>query len=88
MSVYSQIQYPREARDKGEGGQVLISWTVDPEGRVRKIRLERDPGSGMGKEVLRVFKEMSKQVRWQPGQHNGQPVAVRLVAPITFRVEG
>jgi TonB family protein len=59
----------------------IVSFTIDTSGNVTDVRLEKDPGYGVGAEALRVMK---KSPRWQPATKNGLPVNYRQKQSITI----
>lgn len=62
---------------------VVISFTVDKEGKVSDLKAENDPGYGTKDEALRVIR---KATNWVPAQQNGRKVNYRHKQAITFRV--
>ena len=81
--ISSQIKYPAMARENNLQGQVIVRFVIDKNGKVTTPEIMRDPGMGMGDEVLRILKNMPD---WTPGRQNGRPVAVYFNLPVKFRL--
>ncbi|AWH86778.1 hypothetical protein HYN59_17405 [Flavobacterium album] len=59
---------------------VYVSFIIEKNGNMTNIKIERDPGYGIGKETLRVLKTI--KTKWNPGVQNGKPVRVNYPLPI------
>ena len=79
--VQSQLQYPKEAKDKGVQGRVIFSFVVEKDGSVSEFKVLNTPDKIFSAEVERVFKLTPK---WEPGKQNGKAVRVKFTVPITF----
>jgi protein TonB len=79
--VQSQLQYPKEAKDKGVQGRVIFSFVVEKDGSVSEFKVLNTPDKIFSAEVERVFKLTPK---WEPGKQNGKAVRVKYTVPITF----
>ena len=77
----SQLQYPKEAKDKGVQGRVIFSFVVEKDGSVSNFDALQAPDKILVEEVERVFKLTPK---WEPGKQNGNAVRVKFTVPITF----
>ncbi|MDQ7947472.1 MAG: energy transducer TonB, partial [Pedobacter sp.] len=75
------IKYPPMAQDQNIQGNVHVSFTVEKDGSLTDIRVERKLGYGTDEEAVRVLK-LAK--RWNPGMQNGKPVRVKYNIPIKF----
>ena len=73
------IAYPERA-DNGEG---QVSFVVEPDGRVTRPVMLRSISSPMDEAVLAAVLHLP---RFEPGCHNGQHVAVRLVVPVLVAI--
>lgn len=82
--VYSNINYPTEARKNGVEGMAVVSFIVDAKGWIHSPKIIRDPGAGTGQEALRVIEKMMSEVQWIPGTHRGEAVEVEFNLPIKF----
>lgn len=75
------LVYPEQAKENGVQGTVLVSFVVDENGMVQSPAILSDIGEGCGEAALDVLREMP---RWEPAQHHGHAVAVRLNMPVQF----
>ncbi len=83
--ISSNIKYPRDARKQGKQGEVLVEFVVSSDGTVKSesVRIVKSVFESIDKEVLRVMRLSPK---WTPGTRNGQPIDMRMVIPIFFRL--
>jgi TonB family protein len=87
--IYNQLEYPKEARDKGIEGTAIIRFTIKKDGSLsfdedlKKVIL-RDPGGGCGEEALSVLKKMPK---WNPAMMDGKPVSMQFTMPVKFKLK-
>lgn len=82
--IYKNILYPEEARSAGIQGTVIVSFVIDEKGNLQQPEIEKEPGAGLGAEVVRLLKEMPQ---WRPGQDKGKAVAVQMTLPIKYALE-
>jgi TonB family protein len=68
-------------RVRGDG-KVFVQFVVSPQGDVTSTRIIKGFDPVYDAEALRAVAALP---RWQPGFHNGRPVAVRFVVPVVFR---
>jgi len=62
--------------------KLLISFIIDANGRLQDIEVEKDPGYGLGKRALEIFK--SYKGKWQPATQCGRFVKSYKKEPVTF----
>jgi protein TonB len=62
-------------------GKVFISFTVEKDGSITDVKVDRKLGYGTDEEAVRVIKASK---RWNPGMQNGKPVRVKYNIPIQF----
>lgn len=79
--IGNKLNYPREARENGIQGRVVIQFVIDEKGRVTDAKVVKGIGYGCDEEALRVIRKMP---RWKPGTQRGKKVKVRYVIPIRF----
>ena len=79
------IRYPKEAEMAGMQGRVIGSFIVEKDGSLTGARIEKSVDKSLDAEALRIINEMPK---WTPGMQNGEPVRVKYLVPITFRISG
>jgi protein TonB len=74
-------QYPQAAQDAGLTGRLIINFTVERDGKVSNVRVERNLGFGTTEAALKM---MEKMPAWSPGIQNGRPVRVAYSLPIVL----
>ena len=77
------IKYPTKAAEANVQGSVFISFTVEKDGSLSNIKVDRKLGSGTDEEAVRVLK-LSK--RWNPGMDKGKAVRANYRIPIKFNL--
>jgi protein TonB len=82
--VKRHLRYPASARRQGIDGTVYVSFVVTGDGIVHKAKIVRGIHVDCDEEVIRVISMLNK---WKGGKQNGQPVNVRMVLPIVFRLQ-
>jgi protein TonB len=82
--VGKHLKYPAQARRMGIEGKVFVYFVVDKDGGLNDIKIARGIGAGCDEEVLRIINMSPK---WNPGKQRGVPVKVRMMMPITFRLQ-
>lgn len=75
------LQYPEEAFQAGEEGQVTVDFTIDKSGNVSNARVTKSVSTALDKEALRIIQSLP---RWKPGMQRGRPVEVHLSLPVDF----
>lgn len=78
------VKYPQEAVKKRIQGSVRIGFTVNPDGSIVNVKVERKVNPLLDNEALRVVKSMPK---WKPGYLEGKPVPVKMYVPVNFRLK-
>ncbi|MBO4757692.1 MAG: energy transducer TonB [Bacteroidales bacterium] len=77
-------RYPQKAKKAGVYGRVLVSFTIDEEGRMTDVKLVRSVHPLLDKEALRVIKSAPK--KWTAGTRNGKPFAFKYYMPVIFNL--
>jgi TonB family protein len=83
--IGTNINYPQEARTKGEQGKVFVHFIVKQDGSLDDIKVIKGVSPEIDAEALRVVKNHPQQ--WKAGEHNGVKVNQRIVMPITFSLK-
>lgn len=83
-SLYSQIEYPREAVRQGVEGRVFVQFVVDESGTPVDPVILRDIGAGCGEAAV----EAIKKIKFTPGKQNGTAVKVKFSLPVSFEIKG
>ena len=63
-SIRQSFRYPREAREQGIKGEVVVSFVVNEEGGVEDVVVDQSIGGGCDEEAMRVVRE----ARFTPGR--------------------
>ena len=86
--VYSNVQYPLEARQQGIDGTVVLTFVVEPDGTISGLHPVKDIGGGCAEEAMRVVGAMNRiGIRWVPGKNKGEVKRVQYNLPIRFKLE-
>lgn len=75
------IRYPKEARDAGIQGKVVISFMVETDGSLSDMKIERSVHATIDGEALKVMRLSPK---WIPAMKDGKPVRMQYSVPINF----
>lgn len=78
--IKENLKYPDEAFDSGLGGRVLLSFSINKEGKVLNI-LTKGPNEILENEVERVINLIP---RLEPAKINGVKVGVNYALPVNF----
>lgn len=76
--------YPQTAIDEGIQGRVIVSFVVEPNGKVTNVEVLRGIGGGCDEEAVRVVKSLPI---WEPGVRRGKNVRVAIAVPVKFALE-
>jgi len=82
-SLQQLVDYPKQAIEKEIEGRVFIRCIVSKEGVPTDIRVKRSVHPLLDLESIRVV----RRVRFEPAIKDGEPVAVRMTLPVTFRLK-
>jgi protein TonB len=88
--VEQHIIYPKQALEMGCEGVVYISFIINKEGMLENVEVARDqtPGCGLKEEALDIVKSFNNtEIRWAPGEQNGELVNIKMMIPIKFGTE-
>ena len=81
--VNTHLQYPSYAKINGIEGRVYVEFNVEKDGSITATRVVKGIGAGCDEEALRIFEILPK---FKPGMQKGNPVKVKMVLPIYFRL--
>ncbi len=82
--ISSNVEYPKEAKEKGIEGKVYIRFVVTDKGDVDNVTVMRSIDPLLDNEAVRVVKSLPK---WKPGKQRGQAVNVYYTVPINFKLQ-
>ena len=80
----NNIQYPKQAKDTGVQGRVIIKFIIEKDGSISNAKVSRSLDTDLDNEALRLVKSMPK---WNPGKQNGTEARVRYSVPVNFRLQ-
>jgi len=83
--IYTNIKYPKDAREAGIEGVVVVNFVIDENGIVTDPIIKREIGGGCEEAVLEVVGLMPT---WIPGIKDGKNVATEFNLPVKFKLEG
>ena len=75
------IQYPAAARAQNLSGTVLVTATLNADGRVTDPKVAKSLSPECDAEALRVVPLLTG---WQPAMRRGRPVAMLIQLPVPF----
>lgn len=81
--------YPSTAREAGFEGTVFIRFVVETDGTISNVEVLKDqtPGGGLKEAALSAVEAMNEMPRkWNPGIQRGNPIRVRVVVPVKFKL--
>jgi len=81
--IYSNIQYPPSAIERGIEGRVILRFCINYEGLIENVDILRGVDPDLDNEAVRVIKMLP---RWTPGKQGGKPVNVWYSVPVTFQL--
>ncbi|MEG2606799.1 MAG: energy transducer TonB [Mucinivorans sp.] len=79
--VGDHLEYPQMALENGVSGRVTISFVVERDGSVTKVKVMR----GVDRELdAAAIKTVSASPKWAPGKNHGKAVRINYVIPVDF----
>ncbi|WBA43103.1 energy transducer TonB [Hymenobacter canadensis] len=84
QAVGTSVRYPALALRNRAGGDVVIEFLVDEQGRASGHRVKSGVGYGCDEEALRAVQQLP--AGWLPGVLAGQPIAALMEVPVKFRI--
>jgi TonB family protein len=87
--VYTNLKYPKEAKDQGIQGMVVVQFVIMNDGTIDNVKIVRDIGGGLGEVSKSVISSMNDmEERWIPGEQRGEKVNVLYTIPVRFKLDG
>jgi periplasmic protein TonB len=83
--IKKNLQIPNAAKEAGINGKLFVGFTVNKDGNVTDVRVEKGLGFGLDEAAVRVIQKLP---RFTPGKQNGNAVKVRYVWPIKITLQG
>jgi TonB family protein len=85
QSLFSDLRYPKAAKDVGLEGMVVVSFVVGGHaGEIFDKKIVKSLSPECDAEVMRVINQMPP---WIPGQVDGKNVNVRFNLPVKFKLQ-
>ena len=78
------VRYPKAARRSGVEGRVYVQFTIGKKGEIADASVLKGIGAGCDEEALQAC---LLQRDWQAARYNEKPVKMRMVLPVTFRLQ-
>jgi TonB family protein len=79
--IYTNLEYPEEARNKDIEGHVIVQWMIDNQGQTKDVKAIQSTYEGFNDAAMKVIREMPE---WTPGKQRGKPVNVMFTTKIQF----
>ena len=80
--IQKNLVYPKEAKEKGIVGQVLVGFIVEPDGKISNIKIIESVHTLLDEEVIRVIKLMPKWIPWACARDKyNLPIVFKLTEP-------
>ena len=80
------LNYPKEAMEKGQSGEVLILVSIDENGNASNYSLFWGINKLLNEEALRVVNLIPEEWKWIPAIKDGKPVKSAVVLPVNFKI--
>lgn len=77
------LKYPKQAREKGIEGVVVVSFVVQKDGSISNAEIIRGIGAGCDEEAMRVVKAFPN---WTPGEKDGKKVNTKMNLPVKYKL--
>ena len=82
--VSKNMDYPARARRMGIEGKVFVQFIIDQQGNIIEATAVKGIGAGCDEEAVRVLEGAPQ---WNPGKQRGRAVKVRMILPISLKLD-
>ena len=79
--VTARLKYPKDAKEDGIEGTVVVKFVIGTNGGVQEIEVEQGVFPSLDAEAVRVVKNSPK---WRPAVKDGKPVRFTYHFPVVF----
>ena len=79
--VSTHVKYPKEAKNAGVEGTVMVCFVVDTDGKIADAHIHESVHPLLDAEAIRV---VMKSPKWKPAKKDGKPVRVSYTMPVMF----
>lgn len=76
-------QYPREMREQGVSGLVMVKCAIDEQGNVTETTVLKSSNEVFDKFAVEALKKW----KFKPARRDGTPVAIQVTIPMKFVVD-
>lgn len=81
--IQSSLTYPEEAKRLGVEGKVFVEFIISKTGAPESAKVVKGIGAGCDEAALQIIQNSPT---WKAGIKDGKAVNVKLVLPITFKL--
>ncbi|HEX8548855.1 MAG TPA: TonB family protein [Cytophagaceae bacterium] len=81
--IASKLHYPKKALKEGISGKVFIEFVIEKDGSLSHIKIKKGLHPILDKVALDAVKQIDSFI---PGMFRGQPVRLRKILPISFKM--
>lgn len=82
--VALHIEFPPSSRDPHGDFRIMVGFIINQTGEITNIRFLNEADSYFREPIHRALEEAPN---WEPGHIDGEPVPVRIIMPIIFRLK-
>jgi len=75
------MKYPRNSRNSSSRGKVIVRFSIENDGKIADVRIEKGVNLVLNKEAKRVVENMPN---WIPAQLDGKAISQIITIPIVF----
>ena len=76
------LKYPTEAFNRSIAGTVMLTFIIEPHGRISNLEVISSVGGGCDEEAIRLL----SLIKWQPAKNDSKTVRYKMSLPITFNL--
>lgn len=82
--IANAIEYPSYEQRRNIEGRVILSFVIEKDGSLSRVKILKGVSDGIDKEAVRVIENAPK---WESGRQRGQAVRVSMNIPIYFKLQ-
>ena len=84
QTIADSIRYPKDAKEKGITGKVIVRFMVKYDGTVTDVSVLKGVSTSLDNEAIRVVQALPK---FSPGQLKGKFVSVWFMVPVLYSLK-
>jgi protein TonB len=77
----NNMKYPRNSRNSSSRGKVIVSFSIENDGKIADVRIKKGVNQILNKEAKRVVENMPN---WLPAMIDGNAISQVITMPIVF----